>query len=527
MFKIRNHLAAVLIALGDFFLLPLLLLDAGCKPKPGKSAFDLLMGLAFPFRLPWRAGPLGFAYFVKDGEDDPAGAAVQKSLQTLTGTLSKLTTDLDVQRKDAEKTYRELTNGFSGLKDDQAGIRKTVDELTAKYTDALEKVRVLTDTIDSVKRELAAPIFRGGSDLKDADHKAAIDLQRQLHIAKGGDFRDFRVDEKSLIPGDVYRSVAYKLALRFGLDTRETIARSFTDIERKAFEASGMDSGFFSPQMLGIEVDCNILCSEMLDLYYPVTVSKSTFGYVKVEDYASIGSYQCDAKCDAELGPEGNIRYLMNKTFDWRGAFCVQKKTLQEADYDLFGFMTRSILRSYNINRNRALIVGDGVNEPLGWLTAKCFTPIKTGALKFDHVAFRRFLASCPVEYGAVTATMHQNVFAYLASQTDAEGRFIFGDGLITFSPDDARERIRISNCLPDPTNGGVLGDAANPFVAGSFIAAAGNWQTAYASVSKRPVFIEQWMGQTTAWCAKYQFGAEDGGFPLCCASARTLEIGA
>ena len=136
------------------------------------------------------------------------------------------------------------------------------------------------------------------------------------------------------------------------------------------------------------------------------------------------------------------------------------------------------------------------------------------------------FFTSVPVEWGAVTAVMHQNTFSYLASQLDSVGRFIFGDGLMTYSPSDVRETLRISNCLPDPTEGLTRGSTANPFVTGAFIAAAGNWSTAYYAVSKRPLWIEQWEGQSSAWCVKYQFGAEDGGFVGCCPAVHILSVG-
>jgi len=520
-----------------FLLVPfLLLMIAGrdrnaCKPRPGKITkkrvtFANLVASAFPVgAFTWRVGPLyGVACF-KEAPTDP-NDAVKKSLDSLTEELSTVTQALAESKKAMEKQFTELTANYSGVKNDSIEIKKAVDQHTAEYKDMVAKHQSLIAAVDQIKKELDAPIFRGGKDLEDADHKAAIELQKSLFLYNGGSEFDFKVDETKLVKAADYRSAAYKL-MKGGLETKANIIRTFDDAERKAFEASGMDAAFFVPQMLGIEVDCNIECAEMLDLYRPITVSRSTFMYPKIIDYAAIGSYECDAKCDAELGPEGNLTYGNGKTYDFRGAFCLQKKTLSEANYDLLGFMMRSAARSYRINRNKALITGDGINEPLGWLTADCFTKIKTAGLKFDHVYFRRFMASCPVEYGPVVATMHQNMFAYLASMTDFEGRFIFGDGMMTFSPDDVRERIRISNCLPDATNDNTLGDEANPFVAGSFIMAAGNWTEAFAVVNKRPMFMEQYIGGSSAWCVKYQFGAEDGGFSTCCAAARTFYVGA
>ena len=69
-------------------------------------------------------------------------------------------------------------------------------------------------------------------------------------------------------------------------------------------------------------------------------------------------------------------------------------------------------------------------------------------------------------------------------------------------------------------------GSRTNPFVAGDFLVAAGSWAQAYYMVEKRGLWMEQWLGQSTAWCVKYVFGAEDGGFTACCPAARILSVG-
>lgn len=95
----------------------------------------------------------------------------------------------------------------------------------------------------------------------------------------------------------------------------------------------------------------------------------------------------------------------------------------------------------------------------------------------------------------------------------------------MTYSPENAGERIRISNCLPDATDDGTKGDEDNPFVAGDFIAAAANWETAFKAVSRKPMSMEQYIGGSTKWCVKYQFGAEDGSFVGCCPAGRILRV--
>jgi hypothetical protein len=467
------------------------------------------------------AKPLVGMIFTKD---DPKAA--EKALEELSTQLGDMSGLLTKSKEDMEKQYKDLSNHFNGVKDDNVELRKTVEKHVADYAEQVKMFQAVEKAVDSLKKELDSPIFKGGKTLEDSDRRAAIELQKRAHLFKGGSIDDFKEDTANLVNVKDYRSAVDTMVRLGGLKTKEEVIRSFTESERKAFDAASLDSAFFSPELLGIELDCSIECAELLDLYRSVNVSKSSFMFPHVLDYGALGSYDCDAKCDAEVGPEGNIVYKNGKTFDFRGVFCLNRKVLEEANYPFLDFMFRSAARSYRINRNDALIRGDGINEPLGWLTADCFTKVATSGLAFNHVYWRRFLASAPVEYGSIVATMHQNVFAYLAAMTDTTGRFIFGDGQMNFAPGQV-DGIRISNCLPDATEGGTRGNADSPFVAGDFLAAAGNWDMAYAVVNKRPMFMEQWIGGSTAWCVKYQFGAEDGGFTMCCDAARVLQVGA
>lgn len=460
----------------------------------------------------------------------------ENGIEELVGELTKAVDSMEKTKKDMDDKYRELHAAFDGRKTDHGELEKSVKEHAKEYAALATQFQALGGQVDELKKQMDAPIHRSEKDLEDSDRKAAIELQKRIFLSKnvGVTDDDFQENLDELVPAKTYRALCRKLT-EVGIKSKAEIVRGLSADERKAFDMASLDIAFFSPEMLGLEIDCNIECWSLTDLYGQESVSRSTFMYPKIESYGAIGSYDCDAKCDAELGPEGNIRYLNGKTYDFRGVFCFQKKVLQEANYDLLGFMMRAAQRSYRINRNQALITGDGINQPLGWLTADCFRKIATpqrahgtdaAQPSFNHVDYRRFIAAHPVEYGSVVATMHQNIFAYLASAVDSTGRFIFGDGDMTFSPDAVRDRIRISNCLPDATEGGTLGDVANPFVVGSFLLAAANWEMAYKAVSKRSMFMEQYEGGTTAWCVKYQFGAEDGGFVGCCPAGQTLVVG-
>jgi HK97 family phage major capsid protein len=456
-------------------------------------------------------------------KDDPNAA--EKALEALTGELSTLQDLLTKSKAEMETKYTDLNNHYTGVKADNDELKKQVQQHVGEYAELKALTDKLEVAVNQVKKEIEAPLFRSEKDLADSDKKAAIELQKRIHLNAGGAIEDFKEDHSNLVVAKDLRSAANKL-MQLGLKDKATIIRSFTEAEKKAFDAASMDAAFFSPELLGMEVDCNIECADITDLYRQINVSKSTFMYPQVLDYGEIGKYSCDATCDAETGPEGNITYKNGQTYEFRGAFCFNNKVLREANYPLLDFIMRSAQRSYRINRNRVMMVGDGVNEPRGWLNDNCFDEILTSGLQFNASFWRRFVASAPVEYGPVVAVMHQNVFAYLAAITDTTGRFLFGDGDMFYTPAQT-SGIRISNCLPDATEDGTKGDEENPFTAGDYLATIANWDMAIAQVTRSPMIFRQFMGGSNMWCSKYEFGAEDGGATLCCAAGRTLRVGA
>jgi len=463
------------------------------------------------------------SYITKEAPADAKTA--EALLAPLTAEMANIVAAIEKSKKDAEVQFTDLTNHYSGVKATNDELKAAVQKHAADYAETVTKLQMYEQALNQVKKELDQPIIKGGKDLEESDRAAAVELQRRAYLFKGGSEWDFKPDMNNLVIAKDYRSAVRKM-MQVGIESKDKIRRTFTPEETKAFEASSLDSALFSPEMLGIELNCIVECAELLDLYNSVSVGKSQFMYPQVNDYGAIGQYDCDAKCDAEYGPEGNITFKNGNVSDFRGVFCFQRKVLAEANYDLLNFMYNAAARSYRINRNRATMVGDGINEPLGWLTNDCFAKRATPSNLPSHVDFRLYQGGVPLEYGEVTTVMHQNTFAYFAAMVDSTGRFLFGDGLMTYSPDDVRERIRISNCLPDPTQGLTLGTAAAPFVTGSFISATGAWKQAYYVVNKRPLWIEQWEGKSTAWCVAYSFGAEDGGFVACCPAASILVVG-
>jgi len=451
-------------------------------------------------------------------------------LESLTNELSQTLQSLTAERQAYANDFREMKSAFEGKKSDA--------ELEEKFSKAIAQLSVQKSQLDTVEaqlqhvqRRLQNPLFTGTKkDAKDYDTQAAIKLQERIfRMREGGNGAVFKADMNSLVNGEDYRAVVQKLS-QVGLRNREEIIAHFSDAEKVAFKSissGGADIAFLSPELLGVTLDCAPECGTLLDLYGQVSVRSDIFKYLQINDVSELGSYACPADCSAPLASAG-LSVHQGSLADFRGVYCFTQDLLRNAPINLVSLMFSLADRSHRIKRNRALIAGDGTSSEggsiIGWAGNGGGFPVRKTSVagKFRPEDFRNFINSINRDFGKVTPIMHQNVFAMLASMKDANGRFIFGDGIFNFSP-EVESSIRVSNCLPDPTE--ELTKGADNLTSGDFIMAAAAWKEAYYSVEGRPMFMQQYMGGTTAWCVQYQFGAKDGGFIGCPNAGRILKV--
>lgn len=466
---------------------------------------------------------------------------VPNGLESLVAEVQQLNTLAADQQKKTDEAYRALKTEVDGQKASNKDLADKADRIIKDLAASTAIAQAAKDTADYLKKQADAPVHRTGADRRDANRAIAIDIQREQHKWQGGTDDTFRVNEDKLVNVDHLRQGLTKLSRYGGIETRAAVMQKMSPEERHALDAASIDSAYFAPQMLGFTLDCNTECAGLLDLYDTIRVNRSRLQYPTVKDYGAIGGWACPAECDATTGPAGNIGMANAQTFDWRGTICISVEQLREMDFDIFAFHMLAIDRSWRINWNRAVMVGnaDGKGtEPTGWAVQGCFPKAKTplrilsgaaGATpkpSFNHVDLRRLLTSVPQEHGPTQAVMHQNVFAYLASQTDYTGRFVFGDGLMDYTPTMVNKTIRISNCLPDATAGGTKGDDANPFTPGDFLVAVGAWKQAVKVFQQMDMRVQQHIGGSSMWCQKWQFGAKAGAQVHCCDAARELVVG-
>lgn len=439
--------------------------------------------------------------------------ALQDELKGLESVITTKTAEIAAD-------YRTLHNGFDGLKASNAETAEKVKALVEKQAADTATLQATEAAVNQIKKDLDSKAFSTAkADQNDVDVKAGIEIQRRQHIHIKGSEEGFKPDMQNLPDMKAYTGALNKLA-KLGLKSRSAIVAEFTPDEKKAYDAFSMDSTLFTPQMLSLIQDCDRECAYMVDLYQSATVTKSEYKYLNIQDYGAMMSYACTDTCSATDGPEGNFRVRNGQVYDLRGAICLKQDEVREAEINLLSMIEYAANRSHRINRNRSLISGDGVNQPLGWMNDPSFET-RTLAQPNQYVSLRRALSMVSNEYGASQLVMHQNMFGYYASQIDANGRFIFGDGELAFTPDRVSEYVRVSNCLPDATEDNTKGSTADPFASGAFLFAVGAFKEAYLAVTKRPLIMAQNPSATNLWCVQYQMWAQDGGNALCGAALK------
>src|SRR6185436_1285545 len=188
-------------------------------------------------------------------------AAAEAALVNLSKELGDITALLEKSKKDSEQQYTDLSNHFGGVKAENEELKKAVLQHTTEYAEMITKQQMLQQLVDQIKKEMDVHLLKGGSDLAESDRKAAVELQRRIYLHKGGNNFEFNADLDNLVDCSVYRNVVRKL-MQVGLEQKAKIVRGFADDEKKVYELAGLDSGMFSPEMLGIEMNCIVECAE-------------------------------------------------------------------------------------------------------------------------------------------------------------------------------------------------------------------------------------------------------------------------
>jgi hypothetical protein len=458
----------------------------------------------------------------------PVAEGYLKRIDEAIGTVSAKIAE---NEKAIESNTRSLKNEFDGLKLSSGESAGKLNEAIAAQTELRREIQSQGDTLRALKRSLDDPIAQGGSVLKESDKKANYTLQRESHLRVHPDAVGFKYDGSKAVDMNHLRSAISAFSM-IGIKDKAQIVAGLSAEEKRAVELSGIDAQFFPAEVLGMAEDCEDLCADITDLYDLFNVNRPSFKLPKVTDYGKFGNWTCANACEEPLTGGAGMTMTSGEVNTWRAMFCLSTNDINSASVDLPFIMTNNTMRALRLEVNRSMMVGSGADgQPLGWLTAsqdgKCFEKVKsTKAGTIDHVMVRQFGLGTPMKQGKMTAIMHQNVLAFLASQTDKNGRFIFGDNELLIAPDSI-PNIRISNCLPDATNGMTLGNPGAtppaPFLPGAFLMAVGDFKAAFAKVVHRNLTAKFSGENNTSFCAKWGYEASIGSHVKCCDAIRIL----
>lgn len=445
--------------------------------------------------------------------------------------ISALATELESNLKEAKSAtaleFKNVRDAMAGKADAEA-----VTKLSENYAASVQRFQDLTNAVEDIKKQVEHPAFGTAAEVDDEIRKSAIQHARKMFDLTNTDpDKDF--DEKTV---DVTSARFVSKALRKlskakdNIDFQDRFNKLDAD-EKKALTFSQMDSYFLSPEILSMMRDCYFEPAGLFDLYDTFSLTKSSFMYPFIKDHTLLGGYICSDQCGTVQAAEANIQFRSGRVFDWRGTFCATTQVLQESSIDLLATMAREMALSKRITSNKAWIAGDGVNEPLGWLTnGGIFPKVKTGAPgKFTASDLRGFPARVPPEFGQPTTVMHPNTLAVVMVMTNAYGEFLFGEGELFFDPDKLAKSCRMSRYMPEIAWNVTPGTATAPAdisaPADSLVAASAVWKKAYMVPEKMPLGMRQGFQVFGPWCSQWHFWAQDGGEPVCGEAGRILVI--
>ena len=444
--------------------------------------------------------------------------------------VEKLDIVTDLSKKTLEKyeaTGRELIELKSSI-----GKHETANaETQTKIADMALQLATLAEVsgeakaqIEYFSKSLDRPQFGTDKDVADFDHKSSEDIARHKHVLKNESAEGFTFDRDMILSSTALHGALNKMMRSHSLSEFLEKRALLNDLEKKAISIATIGQGFMLPQMLDILKDCNIICASIVDLYDTIQVARPTFKFPVIADYGKLGYYGCADDCAATFGQDANITIETQEVKDWRGAFCMHEDVIKYASFDFMQIMVESIERSRIITQNQALIAGDGKNEPMGWAKANKFPIFTTAEVGgFTPQDLRLFMCKGPVEFGKLTAVMHNYVFAYMAAHINSYGEFIFGQGDMGFNAQSIPD-IRVTKCLPDATANNSLNGGAAPFVSGSFLMTIADWKLAYKRwvlepMTVRPNFV------TGPYCQQWTFRERSGGSVFCANAGHTLTV--
>jgi len=285
----------------------------------------------------------------------------------------------------------------------------------------------------------------------------------------------------------------------------------------------GANSFALSPVMANRTLSCLVDPTDLSGLVDNVSISGPSLQFLIDNARMALAAWQCESNCFSNNpSPDLNegLGTLNIKPETIRMVVCATSDLLEDASFDVEGWLFRKISEGMRATVNAAILLGDGVGKPLGLMSPGGGIPVcqvspatAPGQFSFQDLLMLKY--EIPIQWlDGASYLMNQRTFALLQTMSSADGRPLFGQ-FGTNAPGTgfsfAGSPINIVTQMPD-------------VAAGATPVAFGNWKRAYTIVTRKLPTM-QIDPYSAGFCRLFKFEARIGGAPLCPNAARLLRI--
>ncbi len=270
-------------------------------------------------------------------------------------------------------------------------------------------------------------------------------------------------------------------------------------------------------------IDCLSDPTDLAGLVGRVNMSSAELRFpINSTNWAGGPQWSCENNCfQSNPTAETNFGTLAVRSDPLRFVVCLTRSLLEDSSLDIEGWIVRNAERAFRDAISAAILVGDSIGKPLGFIQAAAGIPIcetspstPVGQISWQDLLMLRF--ELPPQFMRnASFLMNQRMLALLASTTDANSKPIMISSPIMDQPLPQwtlfGAPIHVVTQMPDTAPGAVA-------------VAYGDWEQTYVLATRKSVTVYPDL-ISTPFCPRYYFEARIGAGTLCPNGARLLRV--
>jgi HK97 family phage major capsid protein len=294
-------------------------------------------------------------------------------------------------------------------------------------------------------------------------------------------------------------------------------------LEKKGLSSFSFGTNGFllAPEMSNRVLRCIVELDDVSGLVDHMTTSSPSVKFLIDNSRMGAAAWACEASCFAN-NPQADLQEGLGemeiKCETIRYIECATSDLLQDAAFNVERWLFQKVSEGFRNTINAAILLGDGVGKPLGFLAPHagipiCDTSANTPAGQFSWQDMVQLKFEIPMSWqDGCVYVMNQKTAALLMTMSDATTRPLFsalperGPGF-TF----AGSPIIIAAWMPDVAPG------STPIL-------FGNLKRTYTMIDRQATTL-QIDPFSAGWCRLFKFEARCGGAPTCPNASRLSRI--